>query len=88
MNIDKILKHHFSDRKYARITRKISKNKTEISRGYIRDWNEKFVLIQESDNFRILGLNLIEKSSIIEIRYNENDDYYHVDYVIFANFAY
>ena len=76
MKVQKIVKDHFKNRKFARITRRISKNKTRISRGYILDLNKRFVLLQESDDFRMLGKTIFQRKKISNIRYNKDDNYY------------
>ncbi|MCF1421482.1 hypothetical protein [Mangrovimonas futianensis] len=66
----------FENQKFARITRKIVKGWKQISRGYIVDFSHDFVVIQECDDFRLLGFNILPIKDFKKIRYNNNDKYY------------
>lgn len=69
------LEIHTKERLYARLTRK--KGKFEgISTGFIIDKSKNFILLQETDEFRILGYQIIPIKSIIHVRYNKNDQTY------------
>ena len=70
------IKDFYDNQKFARIKRKIDEDFEKISRGYIVDFSNEFVIIQECDDFKLLGFNIIPINNIIEIRYNNNDKYY------------
>jgi len=76
MKIDKKIKEHFDKLKFVRITRKISKNNTEINRGFIIDYSDELVILREVEDFNVMGFLVFEKSAITKIRYNKNDAYY------------
>lgn len=48
----------------------------EISRGYIVDFSNNFVVIQETDDFKLMGFNVLPLKDFKTIRYNNNDRYY------------
>ena len=69
------LKFHLKEKRYARITRK--KGYSEfISTGFILAVSDNFLLIQESDEFRILGYQIFPIETIKHVRYNKNDKTY------------
>ncbi|MFD0963897.1 hypothetical protein [Pseudofulvibacter geojedonensis] len=71
----KKLKKHFENKTYARLTRK--KGTFEgISTGFILNMSQDFILLQESDEFRILGYIIIPIKTIKHVRYNKNDKTY------------
>ena len=72
---DKI-KDFYENQKFARITRRVAKDWDEISRGYIVDFSKDFVVIQECDDFRLLGFNILPITDFKSIRFNNNDKYY------------
>lgn len=76
MILEKI-KDHFEGKKFTRITRKIGADSVEISRGYIVDYSNDFLVLQESDDFSVLGYNILPIDQIKTIRFNRNDQYYH-----------
>jgi hypothetical protein len=76
MSIDDKIKEHCRDQKFARITRSVAKGCNEISRGYIVEYSEDFVILQETDDFKALGFNILPIRHLKEIRYNNNDRYY------------
>jgi len=72
--IDKIEKH-YSEKLYARLTRK--KGSFEgITTGFILSKSKDFILLQETDEFRILGYQIIPIKTIKYVRYNKNDKTY------------
>jgi hypothetical protein len=73
--IDQI-KNHLDKKKYTLLTRKTGKTSTETSRGYILNFSEDFILLQETDDFKILGYNIFPLKQIISLRHNENDEFY------------
>ncbi|OJJ20161.1 hypothetical protein BKI52_16955 [marine bacterium AO1-C] len=76
MKIKEKIKKHHQDQKFARITRKVAKDWKEISRGYIVGYSDDFVVLQESDDFKLLGFNVLPVDHLLEIRYNHYDKYY------------
>ncbi len=69
------LDKHCKEKLYVRLTRK--KGGYEgISTGYIVDKSNDFILLQESDEFRILGYQIIPINTIKHVRYNKNDKTY------------
>ena len=72
--LDKIEKH-LKEKLYVRLTRR--KGGFEgITTGFILDKSDQLVLIQESDEFRILGYQIIPIDTIKHVRYNKNDKTY------------
>lgn len=69
------LDKHLTEKRYTRLTRK--KGEFEgITTGFILSKSEDFILIQETDEFRILGYQIIPIDTIIHLRYNKNDKTY------------
>lgn len=73
--IEKI-KDFYGNQKFARITRIVAEDAEEISRGYIVDHSNDFIVLQECDDFRLLGFNILPIKDFIKIRYNNYDKYY------------
>jgi len=66
------LEKHCSEKLYIRLTRK--KGDFEgISTGFILDKSFDFILLQETDEFRVLGYQVIPIQTIKHVRYNKND---------------
>ncbi|MFK7773851.1 MAG: hypothetical protein AB8F94_17000 [Saprospiraceae bacterium] len=76
MKIQKKIDRNFREKKYSRITRKISKKETVINSGYILDYSDSFILMQEVSDFTLMGSCIFESSKITNLRYNKNDKYY------------
>jgi hypothetical protein len=76
MNIKQQIKYHLDNKKYCKVTRQIAVDSFEDNSGYIVDNSCDFVLLQETDDFRVLGYVVFPTSSITEIRFNNNDKYY------------
>ncbi len=72
---DKLI-HNLEKVRFTRITRKISDDLEEISRGYVVDLSDDFVVIQLTDDFKMLGFNIFPIKHIIKVRYNNYDRYY------------
>lgn len=67
--IEKLGKH-CSEKLYVRLTRK--KGGFEgISTGFILDKSSDFILLQETDEFRVLGYQIIPIKTIKHVRYNK-----------------
>jgi len=56
--------------------RRVAQETVEKSCGYIVDYSNNFVLLQETDDFEVDGYVVIPIQSISEIIYNTNDKYY------------
>ena len=70
------LDKHCSEKLYVRLTRK--KGSFEgISTGFILDKSPDFILLQETDEFRGLGYQVIPIQTIKHVRYNKNDKTIH-----------
>ncbi|RKD96873.1 hypothetical protein [Marinifilum flexuosum] len=69
------LEQYFTNKNYVRLTRK--KGSFEgISTGFILGKSNNFILIQETDEFRILGYQIFPIETIKHVRYNKNDKTY------------
>ncbi len=75
MITDKI-KDHFENKKYAKIKRWAGKHTFETTSGYIVDYSSDFMLVQETDDFKVLGYALLPVVQIKKIRFNKWDKYY------------
>lgn len=76
MKIQKKIERNYREKRFSRITRKISKKEIAINRGYILDYSNDFILMQEESDFMLLGFWIFESSKITNFRYNKNDKYY------------
>jgi hypothetical protein len=70
------IKDHFENKKYAKIIRSVGKNTFETSVGYIVDHSKDFLLLQETDDFKVLGYLILPIDQIEKIRFNKWDKYY------------
>ncbi|PCI96324.1 MAG: hypothetical protein COB15_10635 [Flavobacteriales bacterium] len=78
MKKDKViekLKKHFTEKRYVRLTRKRD-GFEGISTGFILGMSENFILIQDTDEFRILGYQIFPIDTIKHVRFNKNDKTY------------
>lgn len=73
--IEKIKLHKERNHR-VRLFRQVSKNKTETSNGYILDFSNDLILIQESDDFKVDGFAVFPINQIKKIRYNKSDKYF------------
>ncbi len=69
------LEKHYQKKRYSRLTRKRGGFK-EIATGFILGMSKNFILIQETDDFRILGYQVFPIDTIKHVRYNEYDKTY------------
>lgn len=71
------IREHCSNNLYARISRigKANSKFSEVSRGYILDYSNDFLLFREEEDFLFTGLNIIPIKYVKAIRYNANDKY-------------
>lgn len=72
---DKIKFHH-DNKKFARIIRQVSEDLTEVSREYIVDHSKDFIILQETDDFKVFGYFILPTSQIREVRFNSHDKFY------------
>jgi len=73
--IEKI-KSYKENKQRVRLFRKFSKNRAGISNGYILDFSEKFILLHETDDFRIDGYSILPIEQIKKLRFNKSDKYF------------
>ena len=70
--IRKKIEKHYTAGRYVTIIRKKGKF-SDISSGFVLKFSEDFILLQESENFRILGYQIIPIETIQKVRYNKQD---------------
>lgn len=56
--------------------RQVAKDTVRKSNGYIVDFSDNFVLLQETDDFEVDGYAIFPIETIREILYSNNDKYY------------
>jgi len=76
MKVREKIIEHYNDQKFSRITRKVGEDWDEVSRGYIVDYSDDFVVLQETDDFSVRGFNILPIKQFTKVRYNNNDKYY------------
>ncbi len=76
MTIKQQIKYHLDTKKFCKVKRQVAEDSFEFSNGYIVDNSEDFVLMQEVEDFRVLGYLAFPISTIAQIRHNDNDKYY------------
>ena len=76
MDILEKIKNHLDNKKYCKIKRQINQKAIENAKGYIVDYSDRFILIQETDDFNIDGFSIISIDTIIDIPYSNKDKYY------------
>lgn len=76
MTIKQQIKYHLDNKKFCKVKRQVAEDSFEYSNGYIVDNSGDFVLMQEADDFRVLGYLVFPISTITQIRFNNNDKYY------------
>jgi hypothetical protein len=76
MNITEKIKYHFDNKKYCKIMRQVAKDTVEKSNGFIVDYSDNFVLLQETDDFDVDGYAVFPIQTISEILYSNNDKYF------------
>ena len=55
MTIHDKIKFHHVNKKFARVTRQVADDYTEVSRGYIVDYSKDFIILQETDDFKVFS---------------------------------
>jgi len=73
--IDKI-KFHKDKKRYFQVQRQVAKDVLEKSHGYVVDYSNSFVLLQETDDFQLDGYSIFPVSSVAEIQSKTSDKYY------------
>lgn len=76
MNIAEKIKYHFDRKLFCQIQRKVGENALVKSRGYIVDFSEKFVVLNEVDDFEVYGYLIFTIDSIDDIHLSNGDKYY------------
>lgn len=76
MKIRNKIEHHYNERKFSRISRRVAKDWNEVTRGYIVDFSDRFIIVQLTEDFRFAGFNILPIDQIEKIRYNKHDKYY------------
>lgn len=76
MEIQKKIKKHCKKSNFVAITREVAKDWDFISRGYIVDYSNNFVVMQTTDDFMLNGFIIFPTSHITHLRRNKNDKYY------------
>jgi hypothetical protein len=76
MNILDKIKYHYNNRKYCKVMRQVAKDTVENSNGFIVDYSDNFVLLQETDDFEVGGYVAFPIETISEILYSNNDKYF------------
>ena len=56
--------------------RQVGKNSVEKSNGFIVDYSENYVLLQQMNDFEVDGFEIFPIKSISKILYNDNDKYF------------
>jgi hypothetical protein len=76
MNITEKIKFHFENKLFCKIQRKFDKINAEKSSGYIVDFSERFVILQEIIDFNLCGYLIFTIDSIEDISFKNKDKYY------------
>ncbi len=76
MTIKQKIKYHCTNKKYCQIKRKVGGDKFLNSEGYIVDFSREFIVVQEVNDFRVLGYYIFPISTVVDIRYNNMDKYF------------
>ena len=77
MDILEKIKYNHQNKIYSKVYRKVGKGNTVRSNGYIVDYSESYILLQETFDFEIGGYLVIPINTISKIVLNANDKYYH-----------
>ena len=70
------LTYNFDNKRCCCFERKVDNYKIENKRGYILDFNDDYVLLQDMDDFEVNGYLIIPTNTISKVRFNNNDRYY------------
>ena len=70
------LSYNLENKRYCYFERKIGNSKIENKFGFVIDFNDDFVILQETDDFEVCGYSVIPINTISKVRFNNNDKYY------------
>ncbi|HLP34248.1 MAG TPA: hypothetical protein VK202_12280 [Bacteroidia bacterium] len=76
MTLEQQIEFLYKNKKYCKVKRQVGAQFYEYSYGYIVDKSEDFLVMQETEDFKVLGYMVFPKKSVVQIRYNNNDKYY------------
>lgn len=76
MTIKQKIKFHKDNKYYTRISREVGEGYIELNRGYIVDYSKDFIIVHETDDFKVLGYIVFPINQIKELRYNNDDKFY------------
>ncbi len=76
MDVADKIKYHHDNKKYCKVQRQVAENTVKITNGYVVDYSDNFVLMQETDDFEVCGYLVFPVQTIAAIRLNNNDKYY------------
>jgi hypothetical protein len=70
------LKFYLDNKRFCGVNRQVSDYNYKYSWGYIIDYSDNYVLMQEVEDFLTKGYLIFPKESIKSIRFNNYDKYY------------
>ncbi len=76
MNLTEKIKYHCDNKKYCKVYRKVGKNSIEKTDGFIVDYSNEFLILQNVGDFFIYGYIIIPIKTIQKIRFNDCDKYF------------
>ncbi len=76
MTISEKIIFHYDSKRFARISRLVAEGCTEISRGYIVDYSNDYIILQETEDFKVFSYLVLPISQISDIRNNSSDKFY------------
>lgn len=76
MDLTEKIKYHHTNKKYCEIRRQVGINTSEKSMGYVVDYSDNFVLLQEINYFDICGFLAIPMKTITDLQFNNRDKHY------------
>ena len=76
MLMKKKIKQYFKNQKYARFTRLLANEHDDTSRGYILDFSEDFIVLQETDDFLAKGYIILPIKYCTRVSSDKHDRYY------------
>jgi len=76
MSILKKIKKHHHDKTYCAIFQEVNGKPIDRIGGYIVDYSDHFLVLQESDDFLLKGYKVVPIETIAKIRHNHIDEYY------------
>jgi hypothetical protein len=76
MRLKKRIEDYYKNKKFTVIERIESDEFLDDITGYIVGYSKKFIVVQETDDFRMLGCKVFPIDQIETLRSNEFDEYY------------